>query len=240
MENWKEKDLAETYLSGVRAAIPLAKEQLEIILRVINHYKPDYNSVLDLGCGDGILGKTLLLEKKNSRGLFLDFSAPMIEAAKNNLREISGRTDFYNGDLGSKSWADLLREKLPVDIVISGFAIHHLPDDVKKEIYHTIFKKVLSPGGIFINLEQVKSSSGENENIFNSYFLDKMKTFVSSGNTGIDFAVIEKEFYKDKLVNKLAPVEEQTNWLREIGFQNVDIFFKVFEITIFGGVKPAL
>jgi hypothetical protein len=35
----------------------------------------------------------------------------------------------------------------------------------------------------------------------------------------------------------LAPVDLQCAWLRLIGFQDVDCFFKVFELALFGGRK---
>jgi len=41
----------------------------------------------------------------------------------------------------------------------------------------------------------------------------------------------------DKDENKIAPVEQQCGWLRDIGFNDVDCFFKLFEIAIFGGRK---
>jgi hypothetical protein len=37
----------------------------------------------------------------------------------------------------------------------------------------------------------------------------------------------------------LALVDVQCGWLREIGFQDVDCFFKVFELALLGGRKPA-
>ena len=41
----------------------------------------------------------------------------------------------------------------------------------------------------------------------------------------------------DRPANILAPVEDQCRWLREIGFRDVDCFWKYFELAIFGGVK---
>jgi len=41
----------------------------------------------------------------------------------------------------------------------------------------------------------------------------------------------------DKQANVLAPVETQCEWLRQIGFQQVDCYFKWFELAVFGGVR---
>ena len=38
--------------------------------------------------------------------------------------------------------------------------------------------------------------------------------------------------------NILAPVGDQCDWLREIGFEDVDCYFKIFELAVFGGRKP--
>ena len=50
------------------------------------------------------------------------------------------------------------------------------------------------------------------------------------------------EFYynrADKKENLLTPVNTQCQWLRDIGFQDVDCFLKVFELALFGGRKTA-
>ena len=38
--------------------------------------------------------------------------------------------------------------------------------------------------------------------------------------------------------NILAPVNDQLQWLREIGFADVDCAFKCFELAVFAGRKP--
>ena len=41
----------------------------------------------------------------------------------------------------------------------------------------------------------------------------------------------------DRADNILALVEDQCGWLREIGLQDVDCFWKYFELAIFGGSR---
>jgi len=42
----------------------------------------------------------------------------------------------------------------------------------------------------------------------------------------------------DKEENILAPVELQCSWLRDLGFADVDCFFRLFELALFGGRRP--
>jgi hypothetical protein len=44
---------------------------------------------------------------------------------------------------------------------------------------------------------------------------------------------------EDKHSNILASVEDQCGWLGEIGFADVDCYFKLFELTVFGGRRPS-
>jgi ubiquinone/menaquinone biosynthesis C-methylase UbiE len=238
MERWKTERLSNTYLKGVRGAIPLAADQIEIILRVIKKLKPGMRRFLDLGCGDGILGRTLLAEFPRSEGILLDFSEPMIKAARTKCREYENRVEFVIQDLSSSSWADSLNEYLPFDLVISGFAIHHLDNESKKRVFEDVFNKLLKPGGIFLNLDQVASSSEELVQVFDEYFLDKVSEFNNKSGLGLSLKDIEAEYYKDKNVNILMSVEDQLKYLSKIGFINTDCYFKVLELALFGGVKP--
>ncbi len=42
----------------------------------------------------------------------------------------------------------------------------------------------------------------------------------------------------DRAANILAPVEDQCRWLRAIGFRDVDCYFRIYELAVFGGRKP--
>lgn len=238
MGNWKTEKLTSTYIEGVRGAIPLANEQIEILLRIIQYFKPNVSLFLDLGCGDGILGRTLFSNWPDSKGIFVDYSEPMIEAAKSKCGEYQNQATFIVKDFGSNNWIKSISGNIPVDVVVSGFAIHHQDDNNKQRLYKEIFDKILKPGGVFLNIEQVASPTVEIEKMFDEFFLDHMERFQQNSNSNISIEKIAEEYYKDKDQNILAPVGDQCDWLKEIGFRNVDCYFKTFELAIFGGIKP--
>ncbi|MHB9096065.1 MAG: class I SAM-dependent methyltransferase [Eubacteriales bacterium] len=238
-EGWKSAELAERYLSGVRGAIPMAKEQIEIMLKLIEASKQSVRSFLDLGCGDGILASAILQKHPNAKGVLLDFSEPMIQAAKDKLQNYTPNLDFVIFDYSDGSWTNKVTGKAPFDVVVSGFSIHHQPDKRKQEIYAEIFN-LLKPGGLFLNIEHVLSQTKWLNTIFENYLIDSLyELHIRQGGDSTRTQAAEDYYHRsDKDGNILASVEKQCEWLRKIGYQDVDCYFKVFELAIFGGRKP--
>jgi tRNA (cmo5U34)-methyltransferase len=52
------------------------------------------------------------------------------------------------------------------------------------------------------------------------------------------FAALGMSLADEDRSNQLLDVETQVAWLREIGFGQVDCFWKWRELALFGGVKP--
>ena len=239
MHDWKTIRLTRDFLEGVRGGIPMATTQIELILRLIHAWKPDPETIVDLGCGDGILGRYILEYWPGSKGIFIDYSEPMLQAAREKGKPFKSRTTYYLLDFGDRKWKDSFRKYHPVDVVVSGFSIHHLEDDKKLQVYRDIFS-ILKPGGIFLNLEHVASQDTRLEKMFDEVFIDGLFEFHQNNNSSLNRQEISDKYYnrEDKILNKLTLVESQCQWLREIGFQNVDCYFKLFEIALFGGCKP--
>jgi tRNA (cmo5U34)-methyltransferase len=242
MENksrWKSKELTETFLKGVRGAMPGADLQLAVIGKIVDQWCPAPKRILDLGCGNGILGHYILNRFPSVNGLFLDFSDPMLDAARVNLNALSNTT-FAKADFASPQWLDVARPHSPFDIVVSGFAIHHQPDARKRELYTEIFD-LLQVGGLFLNLEHVASATEAGRELFDDFFIDHLYDFHSKSDSYARRDTIADSYYNrpDKKENLLAPVEDQCQWLRQIGFNDVDCFLKIFELALFGGRKTS-
>jgi tRNA (cmo5U34)-methyltransferase len=169
--------------------------------------------ILDLGTGDGRLLTLLLIDRPEAEGVALDFSPTMLDAAR---RHFAGRDKVriieHNLDL---PLPDIGR----FDAVVSGFAIHHCDDARKQAIYAEIFD-LLEEGGVFCNLEHVASATAG----LHQRFLEAM------GSTAAE----------EDPSNKLASMEVQLSWLRQIGYEEVDCYWKWMELALFGGAKPKM
>ncbi len=234
---WKTKELSETFLENVRGAIPLAETQIEVILKIVKIWNPEIKNVIDLGCGDGILGRFIQSEFPLINLFCMDFSDSMLKAAQKSMGHINS-VQFIKSDFSALDWKDSVSDYGGFDLIVSGFSIHHQPDTRKKEIYKEIFD-LLNSNGIFLNLEHVSSASKKVEEVFDEYFIDKLHSFHHKTDQNTERTAIADSYYNrpDKDENILAPVDVQCSWLKKIGYQDVECFFKIFEIALFGGRK---
>ena len=166
--------------------------------------------VLDLGTGAGRLVALVKQVRPKARFVALDFSATMLEAA---------RTAFAGNESVTVVQHDF-DETLPrmetFDAVISSFAIHHLVHERKRSLYAEILE-ILAPGGVFCNFEHVASPTAR----VHEKFLEAIG------------------WPDEDPSNKLLDLETQLRWLSEIGFEDVDCYWKWRELALFAGTKPA-
>jgi len=237
--HWQTSVVSKAYLDA-RAAIPGSQLEIEVMLKLIRAWYPKARTALDLGCGDGFLGRTLLEHFPDCHVWFLDFSDPMLDAARDRLGR-SDRATIIKADFASPEWMFNSGNYPAFDLVVSRLSIHHQTNIRKKQLYREIYH-LLSIGGIFLNLEQVASSTAEIAEVYYEYLIDCLYAFYAQRDPDRSRQEVADAFYScpARKENILALVDAQCGWLREIGFQDVDCFFKVFEHALFGGRKIAL
>ncbi|WP_299407989.1 class I SAM-dependent methyltransferase [Acaryochloris sp. IP29b_bin.148] len=178
---------------------------------LLEHVPQSAQRILDLGTGDGRLLTLLKIDRPHVDGIAMDFSPTMLAAVRQRFAEDSQVTVVdHNMD-----------EPLPplgqVDGIVSSFAIHHLAHPRKRTLYQEVFE-LLKPGGVFCNLEHVASPTPK----LHQQFLQALGIALED----------------DDPSNQLLDVETQLSWLREIGFEDVDCYWKWLEMALLIGVKP--
>jgi len=235
-EIWKRRDVAARFLNEQSLSIPDRPRQLEVLLRVLSASSRPLHRVLDLGTGDGLLLATVLDAYPDTDGIGLDFSPHMLEQARQRLSSFGTRVQILEADLQTPAWQQAVSG--PFDAIVSGFAIHHLTHGRKRALYREIYD-LLSPGGQFLNTEHVSSPTPQVERLFDEAMTDQLYSRRRERGENVTREEVFRQFQErpDRAANILAPVEEQCQWLRELGFRDVDCFRKYFELAVFGGTK---
>lgn len=206
--HWTSPEKALEYVQKA-ATIPHRVEGEAVLLEFMPHTA---QRVLDLGSGAGRLLGLVRSVLPHAEFVALDFSAAMIE--------------YFHGAFPDQARIQLvthdMENPLPAlgsfDVVVSSFAIHHLTHDRKRGVYAEAFD-LLTPGGVFCNLEHVASPSEH----LHLQFLEKMGMRPDQEDTE----------------NKLLDLQTQLQWLREIGFADVDCHWKWRELALLVGVKAS-
>lgn len=208
VNRWVDPAWARRFLAE-RHAIPHRAEGLAVLAEVIPER---VGRVLDLGTGDGILLAVVLDVRPGVAGVALDFSAEMLGRARERFAGVAG-VEVVEHDLDEPLPADLGR----FDLVVSSFAIHHCVPERQRALYGEVYG-LLEPGGMFANLEHVASPTPELHEAF--------------------LAAIGKTHSDDDPSNKLVLLDMHLGWLRDLGFADVDCFWKWRELALLAGTKP--
>ena len=82
---WQSDNAVRYYLDAVRGAIPFAAEQMAVMLRMVRQEPQPVARFLDVGCGDGFVSAVMLGAYPRAEAVLVDFSAPMLAAARERL-----------------------------------------------------------------------------------------------------------------------------------------------------------
>jgi tRNA (cmo5U34)-methyltransferase len=232
---WKQEEVVSGFIGDRRNLIPLFDVQEELAKRLITRGRRQIKRFLDLGAGDGGFAELVFGLYPESHGVLVDFSKPMLAAARERLAGQAERYEIVEADLAGDAWRQRLPDSAPYDAVVSRLAIHHLPDDRKCALYRESFE-LLGPGGLFLNWEHVETA-GLAEGLFDEFFRERMLQAEREREDPRPPDEVLRSFDDATDDDILCEPETQCDWLREIGFEKVDVYFKLPGLAIFGGER---
>jgi len=178
--------------------------------------------VLDVGAGTGLVSSFVGQQFPNATFVLTDIAEKMLGVAKERFKG-SARHEFQLID------SRALPFQGEFDVVVSALSIHHLLHEEKQVVYANIFR-ALKPGGVFLHAEQVLGPTPELEELYQKTWLDGI------WSSGLAADRVEASI-KRCLEDLNAPLDDNLKWLRAIGFQDVDCWFKYYRFAVFGGRK---
>ena len=213
--------IASEYDSNRKKLIPCFDEFYSISISLIPETSTRLN-VLDIGTGTGLLTSFLLEKYPDSNVTLIDMAGGMMDIAKirfkdnNHINYIVA--DYINYDFGGI-----------FDAVISAMSIHHLTDRDKQRLFAKIYNH-LRPGGVFVNAEQVL---GNTETI-EAYYKKEWEKRIRQNDVPEEEIAAWKERLK---LDRESTVEQQINWLKEVGFEVADCAYKFYKFAVIFGLK---
>jgi tRNA (cmo5U34)-methyltransferase len=172
--------------------------------------------ILDLGAGTGLLARHVARAFPDAQLTLLDGAPAMLAQAQEHFGEsVAGLVQDLSDPLPNGPW----------DAVVSALAIHHLSDDAKRQLFSRTHH-ALSPGGVFVNAEQVAGPTALFDDCYAAWHRHEA---MRRGASEAQWQGAEDRMRHDRW----ATVEHQLSWLREAGFADADCLFKQHRFAVF-------
>ena len=214
---------AANYDAGRRQLIPCFDDFYGCVAELVAAHAPEAPRVLDLGAGTGLLSAVVAEIRPQARLVLTDLAEAMLDKARDRFRGRPG-TEYRVMDHLA------LEAEGQFDLVMSGLSIHHLEDDGKREVYARA-ARALTPGGLFINADQVAGDSPGMEARYWRHWYDAAKA------SGIAQAELDAAVTRQQL-DRRAPLAPQLAWLEQAGLVEVECRYKNVSFAVLCGSKP--
>ena len=245
---FNSEKMASNYDKMCQITVPAYDFLQNSIIDILKFEDMDKIILLDLGAGSGILIEKVLKEFPNSICYYLDFSDEFMSVAKGRLEKYEDRVNYIKSDFCG-NWESKIAENPTV--ITSMSAIHHLSTENKKKLYKKCYGK-LEEGGWFFNIDEMKTMTEDaylKSLNYWVYHAEKQKYIIPKDLSSSYDVWMEKfsNWKKRNVDNIHIPKKEgddihesflvQLDWLKEIGFNETDIFSKHLLWCLIGGNK---
>ena len=203
-------------------AVPHYDEMQSRVGELVKNYLvrlPDTNiQIVEGGCGTGLTTRYLLEADPRVTVIAIDNERVMLEQAEKTLAKYADRVKFLQEDL-----LQAIVKMNDVKIFVSGFCIHNLPPNYRKELFRGI-GQTLAPGALFINCDKIAQDNETEHRQALKEQVEAFRVFTKHGKPEL-----EEEWTKHyiELDDPIRLTEaEQIDALSQAGFINIKRVFR--------------
>jgi tRNA (cmo5U34)-methyltransferase len=230
---WSDGSFSKGYRDSADDFIPERRKLVEMTQFLLRYFRDRRtgNSVLDLGCGDGLFVHELFNCNPDLEATLVDASDDMLAVARLRLAGHS-TARFVKASFQELLADDPLDETF--DFILSSLAIHHLHPDQKEALFGYVFSH-LNPGGFFLIIDVVSAPTEALEDLYLTLWKEWIMGNCDPSKRTELLTVPRK--YRENPDNRPDTLMFQLRALERIGFKDVDCYYKFGIFAIFGGVR---
>lgn len=152
--DWHSTDYVDFWITRDLSRDAERRERLRTMLSHADVAAEGEFTVLDVGGGYGVVSEEVLAAFPHARIVLQDYSAPMLDAARERLRQFGSRVSYVLADLTEAAWVEqVLEAGGPFDLAVSAIVIHNLRElDLIADAYRGV-EQALKPGGAFLDYD---------------------------------------------------------------------------------------
>ncbi|MEQ8335417.1 class I SAM-dependent methyltransferase [Nisaea sp.] len=241
LPRWNEQDTA-AFLAEGDVFVPRREEQIRIITDRLFEGAVHPADVFDLCSGEGLLTRAILDRDPNVTVTAYDASPGMLDATVRTAGDAAARLIIKPFRLEERDWR---RDAGPADAIVSSLAVHHLDGPGKADLFRDLFP-ILTAGGVFVLADLTEPASDAARRSFARQWeleVEQRSLALRGDRSGQErFRALDWNHYDPRVpdpLDKPSTLLEQMDWLRDAGFEQIDLLWCVAGHVILSAVKPA-
>jgi ubiquinone/menaquinone biosynthesis C-methylase UbiE len=153
--DWHSRDYVDWWITRDQSRDTERRQRLQTMLGHAGVAADAELSVIDIGGGYGVVTEQVVAAFPRARVTLLDYSEPMLLAARERIVAHSGRVNYVLADLTDCSWVDRLLSLGggPFDLAVSAIVIHNLRQKPLIADAYRGVASVLKPGALFLDYD---------------------------------------------------------------------------------------